>query len=125
MDLQTCRNAASEIDEQLVSLFQKRMALSKEIALYKKDNGLPIYDPARERAVLNRVAELAGDELADYAGVLYQTLFDVSRSYQHTVINKPGKISAMIERIAIVCFSPIPFTAISSALPACARSRRF
>lgn len=99
MDLQTCRNDISAIDEQIVALFQKRMALSKEIALYKKENRLPIYDSERERAVLNRVTALAGEELADFTGVLYQTMFDVSRSYQHTVINQPGEISAMLERI--------------------------
>lgn len=100
MDLQKSRSDISQIDEQIVSLFQKRMAISKEIAKYKKENRLPIYDPERERAILNRVTALAGDELADYTGVLYQTMFDVSRSYQHTVINRPGKISEMIEKVA-------------------------
>ena len=100
MDLQKSRSDISQIDEQIVSLFQKRMAISKEIAQYKKENRLPIYDPERERAILNRVTALAGDELADYTGVLYQTMFDVSRSYQHTVINRPGKISEMIEKVA-------------------------
>ena len=100
MDLQKSRSDISQIDEQIVSLFQKRMAISKEIAQYKKENRLPIYDPERERAILNRVTALAGDELADYTGVLYQTMFDVSRSYQHTVINRPGKISEMIEIVA-------------------------
>ena len=99
MDLQKSRSDISQIDEQIVSLFQKRMAISKEIAQYKKENRLPIYDPERERAILNRVTALAGDELADYTGVLYQTMFDVSRSYQHTVINRPGKISEMIEKV--------------------------
>ena len=99
MDLQKSRSDISQIDEQIVSLFQKRMAISKEIAKYKKENRLPIYDPERERAILNRVTALAGDELADYTGVLYQTMFDVSRSYQHTVINRPGKISEMIEKV--------------------------
>ena len=100
MDLQKSRSEISQIDEQIVSLFQKRMAISKEIAQYKKENRLPIYDPERERAILNRVTALAGEELADYTGVLYQTMFDVSRSYQHMVINRPGKISAMIEKVA-------------------------
>jgi chorismate mutase/prephenate dehydratase len=99
MDLQTCRSEISQIDEQIVALFQKRMALSKEIALFKKENRLPIYDSERERAVLNRVTALAGEELADYTGVLYQTVFDVSRSYQHAVINQPGKISALLETV--------------------------
>ncbi len=100
MDLHTCRSEISDIDEQIVALFQKRMAIAKEIALYKKENRLPIYDSERERAVLNRVTALAGEELADYTGVLYQTMFDVSRSYQHTVINQPGKTSQLLERIA-------------------------
>ena len=99
MDLQTCRSEISQIDEQIVALFQKRMALSKEIALFKKENRLPIFDSERERAVLNRVTALAGEELADYTGVLYQTVFDVSRSYQHAVINQPGKISALLETV--------------------------
>ena len=99
MDLQTCRSEISQLDEQIVALFQKRMALSKEIALFKKENRLPIYDSERERAVLNRVTALAGEELADYTGVLYQTVFDVSRSYQHAVINQPGKISALLETV--------------------------
>ena len=99
MDLQTCRSEISQIDEQIVALFQKRMALSKEIALLKKENRLPIFDSERERAVLNRVTALAGEELADYTGVLYQTVFDVSRSYQHAVINQPGKISALLETV--------------------------
>ena len=98
MDLQTCRSEISQIDEQIVSLFQKRMALSREIALYKKENRLPIYDSERERAVLNRVTEQAGEALADYTGVLYQTMFDVSRSYQHAAINQPGEVSAMLEK---------------------------
>ncbi len=99
MDLQICRSEISQIDDQIVNLFQRRMALTKEVAQFKKENRLPIYDSERERAVLNRVTALAGEELADYTGVLYQTMFDVSRSYQHAVINEPGKVSAMLEKI--------------------------
>ena len=100
MDIQSCRNEINSIDEQLVGLFARRMRIAKEIAKYKAENHLPVFDPERERQIKNKVTALAGEELADYTGVLYQTLFDVSRSYQHTVMNRPGKVSAMIEQIA-------------------------
>ena len=100
MEIQDYRSKINNIDEQLVDLFAQRMQLAKEIAQYKAENHLPVFDPERERQIKNKVTALAGDELADYTGVLYQTLFDVSRAYQHTVINQPGKISAMIETIA-------------------------
>ena len=64
MDLQKSRSDISQIDEQIVSLFQKRMAISKEIAQYKKENRLPIYDPERERTILNRVLSAHGHQPA-------------------------------------------------------------
>jgi chorismate mutase/prephenate dehydratase len=58
------------------------MALSAQIADYKKEHNLPIYVPAREREILQDVAEKAGPEMANYSRVLYSMLFELSRSYQ-------------------------------------------
>ena len=82
MDIQQLRAAIDDIDEQLVTLFVRRMGAAKDIAEYKRRAGLPIYDRAREREVLVKVAELAGEPLADDVKALYMTLFDVSRNYQ-------------------------------------------
>ena len=82
MDLKECRNQIDSIDHQLVDLFVQRMQLSANIAAHKKENGLPIYVPAREREILQEVAKLAGPDMANYTRVLYSMLFELSRSYQ-------------------------------------------
>ena len=82
MDLKDYRNQIDEIDDALVRLFAKRMEVSAQIADYKKANGLPIYVPAREREILQEVAEKAGPDMANYTRVLYSMLFELSRSYQ-------------------------------------------
>jgi len=82
MDINDLRTQINSIDEQIVELFNRRMEVSAGIADYKKANGKPIYDPAREREVLARVSDLAGSETETYARVLFSTLFDLSRSYQ-------------------------------------------
>lgn len=82
MNISEIRKEIDNIDSQLVQLFTDRMDAAAKIADYKRQNGLPIYVPAREREVLQSVAEQAGPEMANYTRVLYSMLFELSRSYQ-------------------------------------------
>ena len=82
MELNDIRNEIDAIDEQMVQLFCQRMQLSAQVADYKKANNMPIYVPARERSILQKVAEQSGSELENYTRTLYSTLFELSRSYQ-------------------------------------------
>ena len=101
MDLSEIRQEIDAIDQQLVDLFCKRMNLSAQVADYKKANNIPIFVPARERAILQSVAEQAGPEMANYTRVLYSMLFELSRSYQSKRNNELsslfGQIQAAIE----------------------------
>lgn len=82
MELEELRNQIDQIDNDLVKLFTARMQLAAQVADYKKEQNLPIYVPARERAILQDVAAKAGPEMANYTRVLYSMLFELSRSYQ-------------------------------------------
>ncbi len=82
MELKDYRDQIDAIDEDLVKLFTQRMALSAQIADYKKANNMPLFVPARERAILQEVAKLAGADMSNYTRVLYSLLFELSRSYQ-------------------------------------------
>ena len=82
MDLKELRTQIDTIDEALVDLFVKRMNISAQVADYKKAHNLPIHVPAREREILQDVAEKAGSEMANYTRVLYSMIFELSRSYQ-------------------------------------------
>ena len=88
MDLSSFRGELDAIDAQLVKLFCRRMEISADIAAYKKETGLPIYDPVREAEKLSYVTDMAGDEFAPYAETLYTLLFSLSKEYQHTCMNQ-------------------------------------
>ena len=83
MELQTLRNEIDSIDRELVDLFLRRMNVAAEVAEYKRENSLPVFDPARERALLTKISELSGEEFEAYSRTLYATILDLSRSYQH------------------------------------------
>ena len=82
MDLKDYRQEIDKIDDQLIDLFEKRMATAATIAAYKKEHGLPVLDTGREiqkmRAILSKVPM----EMRNYTSVLYSSLFELSRSYQ-------------------------------------------
>ena len=82
MDLSETRKSIDAVDSELVRLFVERMSLSAQVADYKKENHLPIHVPAREREILQDVAEKAGTDMANYTRVLYSLIFELSRSYQ-------------------------------------------
>ena len=97
MELSEIRQQIDGIDQELVRLFCQRMSLSAQVADYKKANNLPIFVPARERAILQKVAEMAGPEMENYTRVLYSMLFELSRSYQS---KRNGEMSELYKSIS-------------------------
>jgi len=91
MDLTDYRNEIDAIDDELVTLFCRRMEVSASIAQYKKANNLPICLPVREAEKLAEVAKKSGPEMACYAEDLYRTLFTLSKRYQESCISSLSK----------------------------------
>ena len=98
MQLSDYREQIDNIDTQLIDLFQKRMSISKQVALLKEKTGSPVFDSAREREILSRVTDSVPEELQAYAGILYATLFDLSRSYQSRFMAHDDKLKAVIDK---------------------------
>ncbi len=96
MNLDNMREQLNDIDSNLVQLFCKRMNIAKDIAKYKSENNLPIFHRDREREIFERMTEMSGEELAIYTKVLYSTLFDLSRSYQHAHVEYGKDLIAKI-----------------------------
>ena len=55
MDLKELRKQINEIDDEILSLYLKRMNISKQIGQYKKEHNLPIYDSKREEELINNL----------------------------------------------------------------------
>lgn len=92
LDLTKLREEINDVDEKLIELFKKRMNIAAEVAEYKKEHGLPVLDAARERALLERISQMAGEDLGGYARTLYHTMMDVSKAYQQTKLNPESSI---------------------------------
>ncbi|MCH5190741.1 MAG: chorismate mutase [Oscillospiraceae bacterium] len=97
-DLSKIRENINEIDNKITELWKERMAAALKVAQYKKENGLPVLDSKRERELLDRIADMAGDELGVYARVLYDTVMSISRSYQHQYLYKESGLTEKIRQ---------------------------
>ncbi|MBQ4347948.1 MAG: chorismate mutase [Firmicutes bacterium] len=98
MNLEQCREEINKIDENIVKLYCERMEIADRIGEYKKENGLPVYDAARERQLIDKVIELAGEENENGIYALYSLLMDISRSRQQKIVYKPTKLSETLDK---------------------------
>jgi chorismate mutase/prephenate dehydratase len=96
MELSDYRAKIDTLDREIVGLMVKRLALSRDIAVYKAAHRRPVYDPERERRKLAELTAAAGDETAPAIDALYSLIFDLSRSEQYRMINGDSPIKQQI-----------------------------
>lgn len=82
MDISEFRSRIDSIDAQLTSLFYQRMELSAAIGAYKKERGLPVHVPQREKEIIEKLSKDAPEDLSPYVARLYEAIFALSREYQ-------------------------------------------
>lgn len=112
MNLEEARQKIDSVDKELVKLFAERMNAVCDVARYKKENGMPIYNGQREREVINKVVAELPEELALYAKVLYNTLFSVSRGYQTKMIDGSSQIVDKIKKALESTENMMPLSAV-------------
>ena len=96
MDLSQYREQIDQIDDELIQLFARRMETAAQIAQWKRQAGKPVMDAGRERAKLLDVMGKCPDEFKDYAVSLYSLLFELSRSYQHRILDSSSALTEQI-----------------------------
>jgi len=65
MSIEDWRRKIDEIDRKLVELLNERSRCAIEIGRIKHDLNLRVYDPEREREILERIKETNGGPLDD------------------------------------------------------------
>ncbi|MBQ6733704.1 MAG: chorismate mutase [Lachnospiraceae bacterium] len=86
MDLSDYRQQINDIDKEILKLFEQRMAVSVDIANYKKAHDLPVLDSSRESEKLDEVRAALPEELKDYGTSLFSLLMDLSKTHQRKSI---------------------------------------
>lgn len=85
--LEIAREQINSIDRKMAELFEERMYAAELVAEYKKENGLPIFDAARENAIIERNSEyIKKDEIKKYYVNFLRDVMKISRSYQSYIL---------------------------------------
>ena len=88
MNLEELRKEINALDTRILSDFAERMELCRQVALYKQENGLPIFQTSREKEVIERIRKNAPDGLEGYSAVLFQNIMDISKYLQYRELHK-------------------------------------
>ncbi|MBQ0083812.1 MAG: 3-dehydroquinate synthase [Clostridiales bacterium] len=93
-ELEKAREIINDTDKKTLELFCKRMDAAKQVALFKKQNALPIFDKSREEEVISRNLKLVDNpEYTIYCKQLLQTQMDISKSYQKHLLADDNTIT--------------------------------
>ena len=91
MNLKQLRDEIDNIDDKLLELLKQRMDLSDSVADYKIKNNLPVYNPEREKEILNRLSEKY-PEFQNETKLLFSTIMEVSKARQNNLMVNDTKL---------------------------------
>ena len=87
-NISVLRRQIDEIDEQLLSLLGKRMRISREIATYKKEHNMPVFQSGRYNEILDRRCKMGEsmDLSTDFVLEIMKTIHDESVKIQMEIM---------------------------------------
>ena len=90
VDFQSYRNRLDEIDDKLMELLVKRMAVSREIGAVKREKGLTVFQPFRYNKTIERYTKYCKDGKIDIEAVksIFEAVHSESIRQQLRVVNE-------------------------------------
>ena len=91
MSLQKIREQLDDIDEQILSLYERRMELCEQVGKDKLRTGKKVYDRKREEEKLAVLSEKASNE-RNKKGIreLFEQIMSMSRKLQYQILGENG-----------------------------------
>lgn len=88
-DLSEIRVRIDEIDKQLVALFKERMQCASDVAEYKREKKMAVYDKGREDAKLETLSAMAEDSFMKRSlKEIFRQIMSISRKYQYQLLKQ-------------------------------------
>ncbi|MBQ7641931.1 MAG: chorismate mutase [Acholeplasmatales bacterium] len=85
--LEEAREMINEVDEQMISLFIKRMAAVSMVAEYKMENNLPVLDSIREDVIKGKNFEILSNKMLEkYYNTFFDGVLKASKDYQTDLV---------------------------------------
>lgn len=100
MSIEDWRDEIDRLDEELVRLLNERSKCCIEIGLIKRDIGMPVYSPSREKQVIEHVTRVNPGPLdAEAMQRLFERIIDESRrierlSVEHDTVDGETQAAA-------------------------------
>lgn len=88
MDLNALREEIDKLDRVILDSFEKRMDLCRNVALYKKENGMQIFQEGREKEIIKKVRDKSSDDLKGASAALFTEIMDISKCLQQQALLK-------------------------------------
>ena len=86
--IEEAREEIRKVDKEMADLFVRRMEAVRDVARYKKERGLQIFDAKQEKKVLDQNSAYIDDTvLRQYYLMFMQDTMDVSKKYQERLIS--------------------------------------
>lgn len=88
LELEDLRRAIDEVDQEILLLIARRVRIVCDVADYKRERGIAVYDPDRERHMLQKLAENRVAPLeADTVKRVFERLIDECRRIEQRQIS--------------------------------------
>ena len=92
LEIDDIRRRIDELDDALLRVFSERAQLALDIGKVKKELGLPVYDPQREKEIYARMKADNPGPLDDEAIVrLFERVVDESRRLERLMSQREGE----------------------------------
>ena len=96
MDLGSLRDKIDKIDSQIVSLYEDRMDICRQVAEYKIETGKKVFDKQREQEKIAKVKSLTHNEFNSH-GIeeLFEQIMSMSRKLQYQLLAEHGSLGKL------------------------------
>lgn len=85
--LEECRIEIDRIDREMLRLFEERMDVAKDVAIYKKAHNLELFHPEREREVIAKCKDyVKNPRYKKYVEEYMNKLMDISKQVQNEIL---------------------------------------
>ena len=96
IDLLTLRGQIDEIDREIVSLYERRMKISGQVAEYKIEIGKKVFDKQREEEKLAVLKSLVSNDFNRHGITeLFEQIMSMSRKLQYQMLTEKGALGKL------------------------------
>ena len=88
--IEKIRKQIDRTDQVLLTALAERMSVMPDIAIYKKQNDISVFQEEREQAIMKRIKNMSSEQglNSDFVEEIFLSIFNEAKRIQHETMNK-------------------------------------